>query len=32
MYVHGVAKVADDSLGAQAAGLELVRIAAFAMQ
>ena len=32
MYVHGIAKVPDDSLGAQPASLKLVRIAPFAMQ
>ncbi len=32
MHVHGVAEVPDDPLGTQAASLELVRIAPFAMQ
>ena len=32
MHVHGVAKIPDDTLGAQPARFELVRIAAFAMQ
>jgi hypothetical protein len=32
MDVHRLAKVADDSIGAEAASFVLVRIAAFAMQ
>ncbi len=32
MYMHGITKVPNDSLGAQAASLYLVRIAAFTMQ
>ncbi len=32
MDVHGIAKVPDDTLGAQPAGLELVWIAPFAVQ
>ena len=32
MHMHGFAEVPDDPLRAQAAGLELVRIASFAMQ
>ena len=32
MHVHGVAEAADDALGAKAAGLFLVRIAAFGEQ
>lgn len=32
MYVHGIAEIADDPLGAQAAGLVLVRIASLAVQ
>jgi hypothetical protein len=29
VYVHGVAEVPDDTLGAQAAGFKFLRIAAF---
>ena len=32
MHVHGIAKVPDDPLGAQAARLDFVRIAPFTMQ
>ena len=32
MYVHGIAKVPDDPLGAQPAGFQFVRIAPFAVQ
>jgi hypothetical protein len=32
VYVHGIAKVPDDSLGAQPASLEFIRVAPFAMQ
>ena len=32
VHVHGVAEIPDDPLGAETAGLDFVRIAAFAMQ
>ena len=32
MYVHGFAEVSDDALGAEAASLYFLRIAAFTMQ
>ncbi len=32
MHVHGIAKVADDPLGAQPTGLQFIRIAPFAVQ